>query len=90
MSVPLLLSRHPFRKQGKEIGMTQEEADQSAVIDGVLKQYSAELFSGNFYKRKKLKDKLLQLGVDIEEIENEPAEMKALRKQQQLMVINKL
>lgn len=65
MSVPLLLSRHPFRRQGKEIGMTQEEVDESAVIDAVHKQYSAELFSGNFYKRKQLKDELLRLGVDI-------------------------
>jgi hypothetical protein len=43
--------------------MTESDVDHYAHIDELLKQYGVEVFKGNFYKMKQLKDQLLELGV---------------------------
>lgn len=71
MSIPFVISKHVVRKNGKELGNTEEEINTSALIDGLYKEYARELYNNNFYAMKGLKAKIKELGVSQEEFEEE-------------------
>jgi len=58
MSIPIAISKHPIHKKGKEIG-SAEEMDKFETLDELYKNYGTQIFMGNFYEMKKIKDKLI-------------------------------